>query len=87
MTTAIMGQDSIVDEVMKEGEVTSGSAIQVGEKVDVYSDSAGAWVPGVVTRLVEGGREVKVRYTIKLPASGVDTREKSVSIISSELRK
>eukprot|EP01051_Picozoa_sp_SAG22_P006507 SAG22_NODE_428_length_10591_cov_8.858178_10_plen_842_part_00 len=69
------------------GKMVAGTAIKIGEKVDVYSESAGAWVPGAVTKLLEGGREVKVRYTLKTPGGGTDTREKAVAIISSELRR
>jgi CRP-like cAMP-binding protein len=69
-----------MDEAKAKGEMLSGSALCVGEHVEVYSESAGGWVPGVVVRLVDS--EARVQYNV-----GDKPRVKLVAAVSSELRR
>ena len=69
-----------LDQAAAAGEVIKGSAIEVGEKVEIYSDSVKGWVDGVVVELVEN--EARVRYNV-----GDRQREKLVAAVSSELRR
>ena len=52
----------------------------MGEKVQIFSGSAGGWVPGKVTELVDG--DARVRYFV-----GGEEREKLVAAVSTELKR
>ena len=68
------------DKAAAAGVVLSGSVLCTGEKLQIFSSSAGSWVPGVVTELVDG--DARVRYEV-----GGARREKLVATVSTELRR